>query len=84
MPCTFSGIFLITEFSNNKLICQTSDELENIHRVDISYYFPSKTDRPFPEAYESVKTNHVYFITGAFAIKEGAPMVRSWEFFIRY
>ena len=75
MPCTFSGIFLVTEFSNNKLICQTSDEFQNVTHVEISYYFPSKTDRPFPEAYESVKTNHVYFIVGTFAMRGAARLV---------
>jgi hypothetical protein len=69
MPCSFSGLFLVDKFHNNKLLCQTSDELGNIHNVEISYYFPSKVERPFPEAYESIQPGHVYFITGTFALK---------------
>lgn len=75
MPCTFSGIFFVTEFINNKLLCQTSDELGNIHHLEISYYFPTKAERPFPEAYESIKPNNVYFITGTFVASGASPLV---------
>jgi len=75
MPCTFSGIFLVNQFHNNKLLCQTSDELGNIHNVEIVYYFPSKMERPFPEAYESIQTGNVYFITGTFAITGSIVLV---------
>jgi hypothetical protein len=67
MPCTFSGIF-VKQFLNNTLRCQTSDELGNVRDVNIFYYFPPKIEHPFPEAYESVQPNHVYFIAGTFAI----------------
>ena len=75
MPCTFSGIFFVTEFDKNKLLCQTSDELGNIHHLEISYFFPSKVERPFPEAYESIKPNNVYFITGTFVTSGTNPLV---------
>jgi hypothetical protein len=75
MPCTFSRIFLVTAFENNKLLCQTSDEFGNIHLVKISYYFPSKIERPFPEAYENVSPDYVYFITGTFAIIDSTFLV---------
>lgn len=75
MPCTFSGIFLVIELNNNKLHCQTSDELGNLHHVEISYYFPTKVERPFPEAYESIKPNNVYLITGTFVASGPRPLV---------
>jgi len=75
MPCTFSGIFLVTEFDKNKLLCQTSDELGNIHHLEISYYFPAKVEWPFPEAYESIKPNNIYFITGTFVTSDASPLV---------
>ena len=84
MPYTFSGIFLVTEISNNKLICHTSDEGKRVVRVEISYFFHSKTDRPFQEAYESVKTNHVYFITGVLAMRESTPLVYSLQLYHNY
>ena len=75
MPCTFSGIFFVKQFHSNKLLCHASDELGNLQDVEIFYYYPSKIERPFPEAYESVEPNHVYFITGTFAIAGSTTLV---------
>jgi hypothetical protein len=79
MPCPFSGIFFVTKFDNNKLLCQTSDELGNIRHLEISYYFPAKAERPFPEAYESIKPNNVYFITGTFVTSGANPLVLAFS-----
>ena len=68
MPCHFSGIFYIKQIENNMLTCSISDENGDIQQMDINYYFPANVDRPFPEAYESIQSDHVYFITGSFAI----------------
>ena len=75
MPCHFSGIFFISQFKDNKLLCSFSDENGDIQQVDIIYYFSATVDRPFPEAYESIQTEHVYFITGSISLQNKQLMI---------
>ena len=75
MPCMFSGIFYVTGIDNNKLTCKVSDESGDSESIEISYYFPAKILRPFPEAFETVTPGHVYFIVSTFALKENNPLV---------
>jgi hypothetical protein len=67
----------VTELENNKLRCQTSDQVGNIRHVEISYYFPTKAEHPFPEVYESIKLNNVYFITGTFVASGASPLIHA-------
>lgn len=79
MPCQFSGIFYVTAINNNKLICQVSDESGDLDDIEISYYFPAKIPRPFPEAFETAIPGHVYFIVGTFALKGNTPLVSTFQ-----
>jgi len=51
----------------------------NYKQHEISYYFPAKIPRPFPEAFETVTPGHVYFIVGTFALKENNPLVSTFH-----
>ena len=75
MPCTFAGVFLVSQIENSQLICSFRDDVGDIHQVNINYYFPTNIERPFPEAYEAVQPGHVYFITGFFALADKDPIV---------
>jgi len=69
MPCHFSGIFYVSQFKDNKLLCSFSDENGDVHEIHIIYYFPTTVDRPFPQAYEVIQPGHVYFITGSMSFQ---------------
>jgi hypothetical protein len=68
MPLFFSGLFLAKSISNYVLQCNVSDENGVEQSVPLNYYFPSNTERPFPQAFQKVVPNEVYFISGTFAI----------------
>ena len=69
MPCHFSGLFYVSQFKDNKLLCSFKDENGDIHQIDMIYYFPTTVDRPFPQAYETIQSGHVYFITGSMSFQ---------------
>ena len=75
MPCTFAGVFLVSQIENSQLICSFQDDVGDIHQVNINYYFLTNIKRPFPEAYEAVQPGHVYFITCFFALADKDPIV---------
>lgn len=79
MPCNFSGIFYVTGIANNKLTCEVSDESGDPDSIEISYYYPAKILRSFPEAFETVISGHVYFIVGTFALKDNTPLVSNFQ-----
>ena len=69
MPCHFSGLFYVSQFKDNKLLCSFKDENGDIHQINMIYYFPTTVDRPFPQAYEAIQSGHVYFITGTMSFQ---------------
>lgn len=79
MPCHFSGIFYVSQFQDNKLLCSFKDENGDIHPIDVIYYFPATVDRPFPQAYESIQPGHVYFIAGSLSFQNKDLIVYSSE-----
>ena len=81
MPCHFSGIFHVSEFKDNKLLCSFNDENEDARQIEIIYYFSAAVDRPFPQAYEVVLPGHVYFITGSMSIQNKNLVVRLFALF---
>ena len=68
MPCFFSGIFYVNNISQNRLTCQFQNEISEIEFGSIIYYFPLKAEKPFSEAYDTVKANGIYYISGTFAV----------------
>ena len=73
MPCHFSGIFLIKDIVNGKLICSFNQNVaENdpdIRDITISYWQPGNgTHSPLPSAYQIAEPNYIYYITGTLAI----------------
>ena len=81
MPCHFSGIFHVSEFKDNKLLCSFNDENGDARQIEIIYYFSAAVDRPFPQAYEVVLPGHVYFITGSMSIQNKNLVVRLFALF---
>lgn len=77
MPCHFSGIFYVSQFKDNKLLCSFKDENGDVHQINIIYYFPTTVDRPFPQAYEAIQPGHVYFIAGPISFHSKDLMVHS-------
>jgi len=82
MPCHFSGIFYVSQFKDNKLLCSFSDENGDVHQVDVIYYFPTTSDRPFPQAYEVIQPGHVYFITGFMSFQNKDLIVYPSTFYL--
>ena len=82
MPCHFSGIFYVSQFKDNKLLCSFSDENGDVHQVDVIYYFPTTSDRPFPQAYEVIQPGHVYFITGSMSFQNKDLIVYPSTFYL--
>ena len=82
MPCHFSGIFHVSQFKDNKLLCSFSDENGDVHEIEIIYYFPNTAERPFPQAYEIIQPDHVYFITGSISLQNKDLIVYISPYFI--
>ena len=69
MPCVFAGMFYIKSLSDHQLQCHFKDEDDVIHHLNLTHFqSPSTSGHPFPEAFEMVQSNALYFITGTFAI----------------
>jgi hypothetical protein len=72
MPCHFSGIFLIKDIANGKLICSFNQDVAesdpDIRDITISYWQPGNTPTPLPSAYQIAEANCIYFITGTLAV----------------
>lgn len=83
MPCHFSGLFYVSQFKDNKLLCSFKDENGDLRQIDIIYYFPATVDRPFPQAYEAIQAGHVYFITGSMAFHDKDLIVFPFNIFNR-
>ena len=72
MPCTFAGIFHVETLSgNHQLQCRFKDE-DNVIRPLTMVHFQSLStvDHPFPDAFETVQSGFIYFITGTFAVHD--------------
>ena len=72
MPCIFAGIFHVETLSgNHQLQCHFKDEDNIIHHLAmIHFQSPSTAIHPFPDAFETVQSGSIYFITGTFAVHD--------------
>lgn len=66
----FSGIFYIeTLTGNHQLRCHFKDEDSVVHNLNITHFqSPDLNNHPFPDAFQTVQSGSVCFITGTFAI----------------